>query len=399
VSYPNVMSEEDTLEAAISGASLARYGDGELRVALGRKCVSQAADERLARELRDILRTPVKGLIAAIPNTYSATPKRESWERFSQKGFTTMYGLKTYGSSFITRPDSAPWIDTPAYWQRVRDLWRDKDVVLAVGDKRSLRSEAMQDARSLRTVWGPTRDAYAEIDRIEAEIGDHRGPVLMCLGCTATVLAARLCKKGVHGVDIGHIGMFMRHAGIYGMGLDNVATPEYRAVLAAMHSREKWGGKGHRHLDAVLELITRANQLKGGLREKVTVLDYGCGRGSLANALKPHRCQQYDPGVPGRDVLPKPSDVVVCTDVLEHIEPEKLDAVLDHILRLTGYFAHLVISTRPANAVLPDGRNAHLIVETPDWWLEKILANPRWQTEVARGTEKELTVTLRKVKG
>jgi 2-polyprenyl-3-methyl-5-hydroxy-6-metoxy-1,4-benzoquinol methylase len=103
--------------------------------------------------------------------------------------------------------------------------------------------------------------------------------------------------------------------------------------------------------------------------------------------------------VPGRDVLPKPSDVVVCTDVLEHIEPEKLDAVLDHILRLTGYFAHLVISTRPANAVLPDGRNAHLIVETPDWWLEKILANPRWQTEVARGTEKELTVTLRKVKG
>jgi hypothetical protein len=353
----------------------------------------------LARELRDILRTPVKGLIAAIPNTYSATPKRESWERFSQKGFTTMYGLKTYGSSFITRPDSAPWIDTPAYWQRVRDLWRDKDVVLAVGDKRSLRSEAMQDARSLRTVWGPTRDAYAEIDRIEAEIGDHRGPVLMCLGCTATVLAARLCKKGVHGVDIGHIGMFMRHAGIYGMGLDNVATPEYRAVLAAMHSREKWGGKGHRHLDAVLELITRANQLKGGLREKVTVLDYGCGRGSLANALKPHRCQQYDPGVPGRDVLPKPSDVVVCTDVLEHIEPEKLDAVLDHILRLTGYFAHLVISTRPANAVLPDGRNAHLIVETPDWWLEKILANPRWQTEVARATEKELTVTLRKVKG
>jgi hypothetical protein len=363
VIYPNVMSEEDTLDAVIAGRSIARYGDGELRVALGRKCVSQVADPRLAEELREILYTPVKGLIAAIPNTYSATPKRESWERFSQKGFTTMYGLKTYGSSFITRPDSAPWIDTPAYWQRVRDLWRDKDVVLAVGDKRSLRSEAMGDARSLRTVWGPTRDAYAEIDRID---------------------------------------MFMRHAGIYGMGLDNVATPEYRATLAAMHSREKWGGKGHRHIDAVLDLITRANQLKGGLREKVTVLDYGCGRGSLAGALKPHRCQQYDPGIPGRDVLPKPSDVVVCTDVLEHIEPEKLDAVLDHIQRLTGYFAHLVISTRSANAVLPDGRNAHLIVETPEWWMNK-LTSPRWQivtrAEAGNPSPKELTVTLRKVKG
>ena len=30
------------------------------------------------------------------------------------------------------------------------------------------------------------------------------------------------------------------------------------------------------------------------------------------------------------------SDMTVCVDVLEHIEPEKLDAVLDHIYQKTN---------------------------------------------------------------
>jgi hypothetical protein len=49
--YPEVLGERETLEAIHTGRSIARYGDGELRVALGRKCVSQEADENLAREL------------------------------------------------------------------------------------------------------------------------------------------------------------------------------------------------------------------------------------------------------------------------------------------------------------------------------------------------------------
>ena len=40
--------------------------------------------------------------------------------------------------------------------------------------------------------------------------------------------------------------------------------------------------------------------------------------------------------------------------------------------RLTKKVAFLVIACRPANRHLDDGRNAHLIVEPPDWWLKKI---------------------------
>lgn len=394
MNYPKVMSEMDTVMHMLSGMSIARYGDGELRAAIGRGCISQIHDPKMAQELLAILRDNVPGLLVGIPNTYSATPKRESWERFSSPGFTNLYRHSSYASSFITRPDSAPWIDTDEYWGQVRKLWVGKNVTLVTGNRKSLREEDLSGATSVRIVWAPERDAYADIDRIEKEIGRPDGPVLMCLGCTATVLASRLHRKGVVAWDVGHIGMFMRCAGIYRIDPLELASAEYRAVIREMHETIKWGGKGHRHVENVRNLIARVHQLKGGNPEKITVLDYGCGRGSLAEALKPHRCQQYDAGIKGKDVLPKPTDIVVCTDVLEHVEPDKLDAVLSHIERLARDAALIVISTRPANAILPDGRNAHLIVETPDWWLERLMRNDAWTIHHAAKHEKELYVEL-----
>ena len=81
---------------------------------------------------------------------------------------------------------------------------------------------------------------------------------------------------------------------------------------------------------------------------------------------------EYDPAVESKRGLPDPQDIVVCTDVLEHIEPELLDNVLGHMrdcMLKCGYF---VISTIAAVSILGDGRNAHLIIEDKDWWKAKL---------------------------
>jgi len=76
--------------------------------------------------------------------------------------------------------------------------------------------DLMKDGALLvREVWGSKRDAYSKIDDLEERILEgHRFdmPVLLCLGPTATVLAARLARKGVHAIDLGHVGMFMRRS-------------------------------------------------------------------------------------------------------------------------------------------------------------------------------------------
>lgn len=118
-----------------------------------------------------------------------------------------------------------------------------------------------------------------------------------------------------------------------------------------------------------------------------TILDYGCGKGLLKKAMKASVIE-YDPAIAGKNSAPDPADMVVCSDVMEHIEPLCLEDVLDDLVRVTKKWLFMTIATRPAVKFLADGRNAHLIVETLEWWRKKIEA--RFKIIELRGDEGEM---------
>ncbi len=121
--YPSVLGEFETLDRVLAGASLARYGDGELKMAGHNAGIkSQQADPALSRRLAEILLASGDCLVG-IPNIHSKTPKAELWGKYTRYSSLLATG-RQYASSFITRPDSAPWIDVPAYWDRIEQLWR-----------------------------------------------------------------------------------------------------------------------------------------------------------------------------------------------------------------------------------------------------------------------------------
>jgi len=102
-----------------------------------------------------------------------------------------------------------------------------------------------------------------------------------------------------------------------------------------------------------------------------SVLDYGCGKATLTGTI--NGLVNYDPCIEKYSAPPKPCDMVLCTDVLEHIEPECLDNVLSHIRRCANKIVLFSIATRPdASKTLPDGSNPHKIIQSPQWWLKKI---------------------------
>lgn len=141
-------------------------------------------------------------------------------------------------------------------------------------------------------------------------------------------------------------------------------TDTYKDLNSQLHaSRPDYGTSGRKWAGQILELSISLNSRD--------ILDYGCGKSTLAQNL-PFHIQQYDPAVTEYSALPKPADIVVCTDVLEHIEPELLREVLDHLASLVKKVGFFVIACRPAAKTLPDGRNAHLIVEPPTWWLSAL---------------------------
>lgn len=140
-------------------------------------------------------------------------------------------------------------------------------------------------------------------------------------------------------------------------------SDSYRELLTKAHAEDaNWGTSASRRVGDVLAL---AAELKAP-----DVLDYGCGKGVLVKALAENgvSARGYDPAMPEFKEPPKPAGLVTCIDVLEHVEPEHLDAVLAE-LRGLAPVAYLVIALFPARKILPDGRNAHLIIQPAAWWL------------------------------
>ncbi len=108
-----------------------------------------------------------------------------------------------------------------------------------------------------------------------------------------------------------------------------------------------------------------------------SILDYGCGKGSLAHALLPSGflVSQYDPGVPGKDGRPEPADLAVCLDVMEHIEPDCLDAVFADLTRVSRKLLFVVVSTKLSKRIMADGRDTHISLHDDAWWVSAFTAH------------------------
>lgn len=163
-------------------------------------------------------------------------------------------------------------------------------------------------------------------------------------------------------------------------------TPEYAELNRQLHaSRVDYGQLGNKHVESVRG-IAQVFQVR-------SILDYGCGKQTLLETLRLPYARGYDPCVPGLDLEPKSAEMLVCTDVLEHIEPDCLEEVLDHLKALTKRVIFVAISLREAKKTLPDGRNTHLIVRPARWWLAKLL--DRFEPDTIRATDGELQCVLR----
>ncbi len=150
--------------------------------------------------------------------------------------------------------------------------------------------------------------------------------------------------------------------------MSTVISEAYRLEQVALHAKGNYGTTGQTYGPFI-----------GALVQGLTVtslLDYGCGsRRSLHSTLQlPDGViyEGYDPAVEAYAGDPMPAELVCCIDVLEHIEPNLLDNVLDHLASLCDPFGFFTIHTGPAKKILSDGRNAHLIQEPPEWWRPRL---------------------------
>lgn len=105
-----------------------------------------------------------------------------------------------------------------------------------------------------------------------------------------------------------------------------------------------------------------------------SILDYGCGKGGLVAALEERYpnvdVYGYDPAVERFSSMPvEKADLVVCTDVLEHITEEELPETIERIASISkNAFFHL--HHGKAIFYLENGENAHCTIWTQEQYRE-----------------------------
>jgi len=161
------------------------------------------------------------------------------------------------------------------------------------------------------------------------------------------------------------------------MAMGQVISDEQRALNRALHAQsDQFGNRadGCGLAGNLPMALKRMHEL--GVCS--SVLDYGTGKGKLVHRLRQElpagiQVNGYDPAVEAWENKPSnPADILTCLDVLEHIEMSSIDAVLHDIKSLTRQFCYLVIDLQPAMKTLADGRNAHILLAPPEWWVSRI---------------------------
>lgn len=220
----NVLTEIETIQyVKDNNCSVARYGDGEYKICIGKSAIAQKADGKLAKKLRKILVSTQPNVFICIPRIYVPrddwpTPqKAKFWKPFISSPYREMLkDGKTYGSAFITRPDSSG-MESMAYFESVKELWRGKRVLLVQGTVKnfSKNRSIFDTAIDVMEITAPDRDAFSEYDNIMERALFFSQPsiygatvIVLSLGPTATALAYDLAEYGRQALDLGHLGMF-----------------------------------------------------------------------------------------------------------------------------------------------------------------------------------------------
>ena len=145
-------------------------------------------------------------------------------------------------------------------------------------------------------------------------------------------------------------------------------SDDYRNAQKQLHENPNYGVASLQYAPIVKEVIQQIGA--------TSISDYGTGKCRLRMKLKElglrkFRYFPFDPAFPEYGE-PKEAELVCCIDVLEHVEPFYLDAVLIDLRKITTGHGFFTIHTGPAVKTLADGRNAHLIQNPASWWLPKL---------------------------
>lgn len=219
---PRILSHSEAIEQIVTQRmSLARFGDGELKVMLGGDINFQHTSPLLSEKLRGAFHRNDPHLLIGIPDVFEHLErynvKEQSFWRYHLR-FRRWYWYRFisrsqwYASTFLSRFYSMEYDAQLAETRlkMLRRLWEGRNILFIEGKdtKLGVGNDLFQNAASIRRILCPAKDAFSSYDVIHKTTLSIAHPddlIILALGPTATALTADLCKAGLQSLDLGHI--------------------------------------------------------------------------------------------------------------------------------------------------------------------------------------------------
>ena len=210
--YPKVCSETETLKIiAEKGYSIARFGDGEFNMCIGRHKSFQRYDECLVARLKEILVSDESGFLVGINTIRSEADLTVIWKKFIiRRGHRVLALLdrdRTYESSTITTVFPSEPTAFENHVVLLKSIWAGRKVVFVVGaDSRFFfEKELFDNIARYEFVYGPAKNAFAKYDELIKQVTNYDKDwlIMISLGPTATVMTYDLFRLGYQAIDLG----------------------------------------------------------------------------------------------------------------------------------------------------------------------------------------------------
>ena len=218
----SVLSIDQSLDYLLEkGASVVRFGDGEMDLIAGRSIVYQDFDPELSARLREIMSMESdEHLMICLPDVFTGLGRysidaQNFWSLNHLPHFLEKYKnicrAPWYGSTFISRPyiDLEDKMPSAGYFAKLKQLWQDKDLLIVEGltSRSGVGNDLFDGARSIKRIICPSRNAYSKLEVIKQAVREHADNrlILTMLGPTAKILVYDLVQEGYRALDIGHI--------------------------------------------------------------------------------------------------------------------------------------------------------------------------------------------------
>lgn len=218
---PHIMSIDQTVEKIVtSGASVSRFGDGEILLIGGKRIGFQQEDSRLSARLAEVLRSSLPNHIVCLSDVFVQTDRYNRRARRFWNAHFYLYGYlwdryllkdREYGNTFMTRPymDFKDKSLAADWFIKLKSIWQGREIVFIEGEKSRLGvgNDLFDNAQQIQRILCRSTSAFDHYDLIlqEALKLDKNKLILVALGPTATVLAYDLCRLGYQAIDVGHV--------------------------------------------------------------------------------------------------------------------------------------------------------------------------------------------------